>query len=686
MIKSHLKRVLIGGVLGLSAAATYWKLSPRIYEGTAQVFINTSNGGKQSDDTATILQLALSQSAVSEGAILRSEGTFKQAVFDVAQAMNKPSLASPDVMDDLFTMYDVQMMRDSRVMTVRVQAYDAKVAAAIANQVVDVYNRKRRQTASAAWSTAQSSVNDQLGSAKQALDKSEQKIKEFKEKSGLLDTNTVSQITGYMATLNQERVAAKTEENSLRQEIALGQAKISALPKLEESSRVVVKNPVYDQLEMQVSEYEKQRIELLRVYTPTSTKVKQIDDLIAATRKRMADAKGTEWQQNSHSYQLQPIRAELEQQLTQNQIRLVSNQARQRSIAKISETQNALANTLPAKERELAQLQRDHDVFQANYMRLKAQEQDFKLKGDSTFQPAVNLYPADAAQKPVFPQASKILPLGLLAGGILGLLFGFIRESMRSTARTSEELSTLFELPVVATVPALPEVAVRKKLQSMAERKHIPQESFRFMASATALSKNGPKRVIFTSSGGNVGCSSAAAEFAVAAAKMGIKTILIDADTTFGTVTKAFKMKDKPGLRDILGQRLLASGDTPLALPTNHPHLSLLPIGTDVDKVELSDAPKGLLQGLLDSLQEDAEMIVLDCPPIDVVADTSRFVPLVDEICLVVSARRTSLQSISLARALLERCGAKTISVILTAATPKEEAFTDNNRYLIARR
>lgn len=686
MIKTHLIRVLIGCTLGLGCATAYWRTQPRVYEASTQVFINSSTN-RSLEEMSALLSLGISQSVNTEAAFMKSSGAFKEAIFNVAQRRNDPSLASPENIDALYAMYDIGAMANSRVMSTVVRAYDPQVAADISNELVDVYNKKRKQSSSSSYTNAQFTINQQLTETKKKLDAAEQRLAEFKQQLGGTDLAAkVGQITTYQNTLSQQLDSAKQEEATLLKTMDALKINIAKLPEKVEVEMSRIKNPVLNQIEMEIAGYEKQRTDLLLLYTPTSSKIKQIDGLIAAAKSRQLIQQKDLYQKANQTFQMEPNRLSFESQLAQSTISLVSLRARQRSLEKEYQRQSALAAALPTKERHLAELSRDMDIFQANYRRLKGNLTELQLQSATSYLPAVVLYPAEANARPISPQPGKILPVGFIMGGILGLLIGFLRESLRTTARTSDEVSSLFELPVVATVPSLPEATIRRNLQSLAKRTHIPQESFRFMASAAALAHGGHRRVIFTSSGGNVGCSSAAGEFAVAAAKMGIQTILIDADTTFGTITRAFKMTDKPGLRDILGRRLLATEDVPLAHSTEHAHLSVLPIGGENDSTELTDTPKALLMGLLESLQAQADLIVIDCPPIDVVADTSRFVPMVDEVCLVVSARKTSLQSISLARALLDRCGAQTVSVVLTGAEPKEEAFTGPNRYSAARR
>jgi uncharacterized protein involved in exopolysaccharide biosynthesis/Mrp family chromosome partitioning ATPase len=687
VIKTHIKRIIFGCTLGAACGVAYWHFSPRIYESKADVFVNSATPSKANEDLSSLLALAVSQSAVSEESILRSEETFKRALRNVGVRRDDDKLWTAKEESDLYLMYDIEAVNQSRVMTLDVKAYDPQEAADIANEIVVVYNELRKQMSTEAYTSAQASLQEQLASTTGDLSTAEQQLKDFKEKAGIADLSaSTSSITGYQATLEQQLDSTEADDASLAREIFESQGKIARLPKTVEMNLSEVKSPVLQKIELEIADYETQRTQALRTYTPTSTRVKELDDVISRTRARYLEAQKEIWEKTSRTFMVEPVRAQLEMQLAQDQIRMASLGSRVRSLRRELGVNSALVRALPAKEQQFAQLTRDRDVIQNKYVQLKAQVEQVRLQSNASFDPAALLYPATADDIPFFPKANKIVPLGMLAGGIIGLLVSFVRESFRTTVRTSEEVTNLFELPVVATVPSLSKSSIRKNLRSLSQPSHVPPESFRFMASAAALTHSGTRRVVFTSSGGGVGCSSAAAEYAVAAAKMGIQTTLIDADLTFGSITKVFKMSEKPGLRDILGQRLLASDGTPMATESAHPCLSILPVGAPDGRKMISDAPSELLEGLLNSLHAEAELIVIDCPPIDVVADTSRFVSIVDEVCLVISSNKTSLQAIANSRSLLERCGAKNVSVILTGATPKEEAFTRYNRYLVGRR
>ncbi len=60
-----------------------------------------------------------------------------------------------------------------------------------------------------------------------------------------------------------------------------------------------------------------------------------------------------------------------------------------------------------------------------------------------------------------------------------------------------------------------------------------------------------------------------------------------------------------------------------------------------------------------------------------------RFVPFVDQVCLVVSAKTTRFGDIPIATDLLKRAGAKSVNVVLTGTDPEEEPFSRKSSYMV---
>ena len=166
-------------------------------------------------------------------------------------------------------------------------------------------------------------------------------------------------------------------------------------------------------------------------------------------------------------------------------------------------------------------------------------------------------------------------------------------------------------------------------------------------------------------------------------AKTGVRTLLVDCDLRHPALTTSFGASDESGVSDMLNRTMLPAEGMDIAVETIHPNLKLITAGTD-GMGGLADYPTSHIVGIMNHMSEKADIVVIDAPPCDIVADAARLVPYVDEVCLVVSAQATSFRSVPMAYDILKRSGAKEISMVLTHASPQDEPFSKKSSYLAA--
>jgi tyrosine-protein kinase Etk/Wzc len=184
-----------------------------------------------------------------------------------------------------------------------------------------------------------------------------------------------------------------------------------------------------------------------------------------------------------------------------------------------------------------------------------------------------------------------------------------------------------------------------------------------------------PKVLLFTSTGNMVGSAASASQFALASAQSGLRTLLVDADLGHPDITRTFEATNRSGVSDILSRTLLPSDQSDLVMSTVHANLFLMPAGTENSSV-LADYETSHISALLDSVKNRADIVVINVPSCDIIADASRLAKFVDEVFLVLSARSTHYRSVPIAYDILRKSGAKEVSLILVDASAEEEAFS----------
>jgi non-specific protein-tyrosine kinase len=176
-----------------------------------------------------------------------------------------------------------------------------------------------------------------------------------------------------------------------------------------------------------------------------------------------------------------------------------------------------------------------------------------------------------------------------------------------------------------------------------------------------------PKSILFTSAGPEDGKSTALANVAVALAQGNAQVVLVDADLRHPSLHDVF------GLSNATGLTTLASSGSPELQPreTDVPGLKLVAGGPPAaNPTEVLSTP-GVVQ-LIERLRSDADLVLVDAPPVTAAADASLLAARLDGVILVVDGRRTRRQDARRAKKQLERVNARILGVLLHNARTSE--------------
>ncbi|MDA7675859.1 CpsD/CapB family tyrosine-protein kinase [Akkermansiaceae bacterium] len=168
-------------------------------------------------------------------------------------------------------------------------------------------------------------------------------------------------------------------------------------------------------------------------------------------------------------------------------------------------------------------------------------------------------------------------------------------------------------------------------------------EAYRILrASVTLLGKEEERKVtLFSSATPGEGKTTTSANFAIAAAQQGKKTILVDFDLRKPAVHKAFGLKRKElsaGLTEVLTGKSSVAEATQKQLGQENFHILFAGAkAPNPGELLTTDGVVALLQ----ELKKEFDVIVIDSAPLLAVPDTRLIVAEVDNFCLVVRAEHT---------------------------------------------
>jgi capsular exopolysaccharide synthesis family protein len=174
-----------------------------------------------------------------------------------------------------------------------------------------------------------------------------------------------------------------------------------------------------------------------------------------------------------------------------------------------------------------------------------------------------------------------------------------------------------------------------------------------------------------TSAGADEGKSEAIACLGIAFAQAGMRVVIVDADLRRPAQHLRFNLPNSDGLSNLFGG---ATPRTPTLQPTAVPNLHVLTSGTEpespADILASSD-----LDRIMDHAGRDADLVLIDCPPICAVADASVLSTRVDGVIVVVGAGVVKRDLARHARAQLDAVRANVIGLVVTNAPYNERTF-----------
>ena len=187
---------------------------------------------------------------------------------------------------------------------------------------------------------------------------------------------------------------------------------------------------------------------------------------------------------------------------------------------------------------------------------------------------------------------------------------------------------------------------------------------------------NEMKVILNTSPEAGDGKSFISANLAVAYAQEDNKVLLIDCDLRKGRQHEIFEVMNltSGGYSNLI---LNYKNDMDLSeyiVVTNNKNISLLPTGPmPPNPVELLASENN--KKLLEKLRKQYDIIILDCPPVIGLSDTSILTKYSDANIIVVSNKKTKVENLSRAKKIFEQANAKITGVVINKASVKDNSY-----------
>jgi polysaccharide biosynthesis transport protein len=290
----------------------------------------------------------------------------------------------------------------------------------------------------------------------------------------------------------------------------------------------------------------------------------------------------------------------------------------------------------------------------------------------------VLLRDATVPKTPAEPKPTRAALLGGVIGLILGAVLGYGRDRLDDRIRDEARLKSLLgDVPVLGRIPfdtrkqpARPAALVEPR-SPVSEAFRALNTNLRFLAAARSQGRLGEvgEMLVVTSALTSEGKTTVAGNLAVTAARTGLRVLLVDADLRKPTISQLFGVETPRGLAHLLaGQKLKVRVDTA------EPNLRIVGAGTiPPNPAELLASPRAAT--MWQQLRQQADLVVVDTPPVLSVADALEITHHADWVLLTVRNRQSREHQLLGALERLHRVGSPITGVVWSGLTGDDQSY-----------
>lgn len=662
------RALVIGGVaIAVTSAISFWTFSqtPK-YEGRFQLLVEPVTAEGNLDKLTQKL----------------GENNLPTSTLDYPtqiQVLRSPNLMSP-ILEEIKKHYrdvnyesligsnqlTINRLEETKILEVRYRDTDPKKVKKVLHEVARGYLRYSLQERQINLRQGLKFVEPQLRQLRDRVDKLQGQLQAFRQQNSLLDPESqAKQLSDRVSTVEQQQLDTQVKLREANSLYATLSSQLGLSPNQAIATVTLGEAPRYQQLLNQLQEIEAKIAKESARFTEDSPTIQalrsQQQNIMPLLEEESQRVLGTSLGEAGVTNESpSAIRLQLTQQLVDaaNQIQVL--QVRQNAISQAQRSLNLEVKQMPVIARRYTDFQRELTVATESLNRFLAVRENLQIELAQNELPWQIILKPKQPEFPISPNTQRNMLLGAIAGLLLGMGAALLVERLDNVFHSPDELKDRTKLPLLGVVPYHKQLKALTPVVTLAEmmpsegpptekkNRRKPHwykaspflESFRslhtnirFLGSDTPIHS-----IVISSATPADGKSTIAVHLAQAAAAMGQRVLLVDADLRRPQVHNILGLENKFGLSHVIATGVNAK-QVIQRLPM-WDHLYVLTAGQmPPDPTRLLCSKK--MQYLMEQFHAVFDLVIYDTPPVLGLADGRLLSAHTDGVVMVAGLGKT---------------------------------------------
>jgi capsular exopolysaccharide synthesis family protein len=544
--------------------------------------------------------------------------------------------------DRVVDMMSVTQQGFSSIVRVSVETPAPATSARLANAIAEQYLVSQFEAKYSAAERASAWLNERLGSLRTEVEAAEQKVEEYRARTGLMPNSGETSLLSQQASeLNAQMILAKTDA-------AAANARLSRVEQLYKSGGIDAVAKILDS--DAIARLRAQESDLLRQSADLSQEFGDRHPKMVSLRAQIDDTK------------LQ-IKAEVEKIIANLRNESAVAQSRFGSLSGSLQSLQGQAGDMSAEAAQLRTFEREAQAKRALFDTFLKRFQETSASEDLQQADADIISRAEVPRRPSFPptrQYMLLFALMSLAAGVGSAIF-----VDRILDRGFRRMDLLEEATGLHALSSIPMVKDGDLIRTVLEKPNSSfAEALRNLHTGIKLSSidEDPKVILMVSAVPGEGKTAVSTSLAAMLARSGHKVLLIDTDLRRGRTHERLGLLPEPGLVSLLLEHRPISEVVQRHAPSG---LDVIVGGGAVR------SPQDLLgsrsmRDFIDRARESYDYVIIDTPPSSIVSEARLLAAAGDRVVMITHWNRTPRNIVTAAVRQLNEAGAHFAGAVLS--------------------